>query len=174
MTTVFSPFPRPTSMTFAAETGSFWPLGVYFAAVLGLVAGMLVLSHLLGQRHRERATGEPYESGMVPTGSPHVRFDVRFYLVALFFVIFDLEAAFLVAWAISLRETGWTGFIEAVSFIAVLLAGLVYLWRIGALDWAPKPRTRTAEHGEAVAARNDATAQQPLLTTQPSGESHDA
>jgi NADH-quinone oxidoreductase subunit A len=117
-----------------------WPLAAYFGAVIVLVAGMLGLSYLLGERHRGRTTGEPYESGMVPTGSARLRFDVKFYLVATFFVIFDLEAVFLFAWAVAARELGWTGYIEVAIFVGVLLAALVYLWRIRALDWGSKQR----------------------------------
>lgn len=112
-----------------------WPLGVYAAAVLILVAATLVLSYVLGERHTGKATGEPYESGIVPTGSSGVRFSVRFYLVGMFFVLFDLEAAFIYAWAVSLRENGWAGYAEMLFFIGVLLTALAYLWRIGALDW---------------------------------------
>jgi NADH-quinone oxidoreductase subunit A len=108
---------------------------VYFAGVLIVVTGMLVLSYVLGQRHNERATGTPYESGMIPTGSARLRFDVKYYLVAMLFVVFDLETVFIVAWAIAFREVGWAGYLEIVLFIAVLLVGLVYLWRSGALDW---------------------------------------
>ena len=114
-----------------------WPMAVYFLAVLFLVVVMLGLSYVLGQRHRERTTGEPYESGMVSTGSARTRLDVKFYLVAMLFVIFDLEAVFIFAWSVSLREAGWQGYIEILLFIAILLAALFYLWRLGALDWGP-------------------------------------
>jgi NADH-quinone oxidoreductase subunit A len=112
-----------------------WPLGVYLVIVVMLVVAMLGLSFVLGQRHHNRATGTPYESGIMSQGSARVRLSAKFYLVAMFFVIFDLEAVFIFAWAIAVRETGWTGYAEAMSFIAVLLATLVYLWRAGALDW---------------------------------------
>ncbi len=112
-----------------------WPLAVYFIAVLALVASMLALSYLLGQRHNERATGEPYESGIVSTGSARLRFSVKFYLVAMLFVIFDLEVAFVIAWAIAFREVGWTGYLGMLFFIGVLVAALIYEWRLGALDW---------------------------------------
>ena|ERR1700754_1273357 len=112
-----------------------WPLAVYLVIVLALVVAMLGLSFVLGQRHHERATDSPYESGILSQGSARVRLSARFYLVAMFFVIFDLEAVFLFAWAVSVRETGWTGYAEASVFIAVLLATLIYLWRVGALDW---------------------------------------
>ena len=112
-----------------------WPLAVYVVIVVMLVFAMLGLSFVLGQRHHNRATGTPYESGILSQGSARVRLSAKFYLVAMFFVIFDLEAVFIFAWAIAVRETGWIGYAEAMCFIAVLLATLVYLWRVGALDW---------------------------------------
>jgi NADH-quinone oxidoreductase subunit A len=117
-----------------------WPLAVYVAAVILLVAGMLAISHLLGQRHQARATGEPYESGIVSTGSARLRFSAQFYLIAMLFVIFDLEAVFIFAWAIAFREAGWTGYIGALAFIGVLVAALIYEWRLGAFDWGSKGR----------------------------------
>ena len=114
----------------------FWPLALYFFLVLAVAAGMIGLSYVLGQRHRERATGQPYESGIISTGTARLRFDVRFYLIAMFFVIFDLESLFIISWAIALRQAGWAGYVEILIFIAVLVAALVYLWRLGALDWA--------------------------------------
>jgi NADH-quinone oxidoreductase subunit A len=112
-----------------------WPLAVYVAIVGVLVSAMLSLSFVLGQRHQDRATGSPYESGILSEGSARVRFSAKFYLVAMFFVIFDLEAVFLFAWAVAVRETGWAGYAEVLLFITVLLATLAYLWRVGALDW---------------------------------------
>jgi NADH-quinone oxidoreductase subunit A len=119
-----------------------WALGVYAAAVLVVVGGMLLASYLLGQRHRERATYEPYESGIVSTGSAEIRFSARFYLIAMLFVIFDLEAAILFAWAVAVPETGWPAFIAVTVFIGILLIALFYEWRQGALDLGPKPRAR--------------------------------
>ena len=75
---------------------------------------------------------------MDSVGNARLRFSAKFYLVAMFFVIFDVEALYLFAWSVSVRESGWVGFIEATIFITLLLVGLLYLWRIGALDWAPK------------------------------------
>jgi NADH-quinone oxidoreductase subunit A len=112
-----------------------WPLAVYLTIVVMLVAAMLGLSFVLGQRHQDRATGSPYESGILSEGSARVRLSVKFYQTAIFFVIFDLEAVFLFAWAIAVREAGWAGYAEVLIFIMVLLATLVYLWRVGALDW---------------------------------------
>ncbi len=113
-----------------------WALGIYFVVVLFLVAAMLAVSFLLGQRHREPATDSPYESGIVSAGSAHARLSAKFYLIAMFFVVFDLEAVFLFAWAVAGRQLGWFGYWEVVIFSAVLIAALVYLWRLGALDWS--------------------------------------
>jgi NADH-quinone oxidoreductase subunit A len=120
-----------------------WPLGVYFLAVLLIVVFMITLSYLLGERHREQQTAEPYESGIVSTGTARVRFDVKFYLIAMFFVIFDLEAVFIFAWAVSIRENGWQGFVEMMIFIGILTATLAYLWRIGALEWNAFVKSRS-------------------------------
>jgi NADH-quinone oxidoreductase subunit A len=114
---------------------------VYCGAVIALVASMLALSHILGQRHTDRATGEPYESGIVSTGSARLRLSADFYLVAMFFVIFDLEAVFIFAWAIAFREVGWAGYMEILVFIGILIAALIYLWRQGGLDWGTVRRT---------------------------------
>ena len=117
------------------DARSMWPLAVYAAGAIVLVAGMMGVSYVLGQRHRERETGDPYEGGIVSTGSARVRLSAKFYLVAIFFVIFDLEAVFLFAWAVAARELGWAGYAEVLIFIGILVAALVYLWRSGALDW---------------------------------------
>jgi NADH-quinone oxidoreductase subunit A len=117
-----------------------WPLVVYFAFVVFLVTTTLVVSYLLGQRHSEPATGEPFEGGIVSEGSARVRLSVRYYVVAMFFVVFDLEAVFLFAWCVAARELGWIGYGEVLIFVGVLLAALVYLWKVGALDWARQPR----------------------------------
>ncbi len=125
-----------------------WPLLVYFALVLVIVGGMLGFSHFLGQRHQNRTADEPYESGIVPTGSARLRFSANFYMIAILFVIFDLEAVFIFAWAIAFRELGWFGYIGVLIFIAVLVAGLVYEWRLGALDFAGRaPGHRKVQEG---------------------------
>ena len=124
----------------------FWPFAVYFAAVVAIVTAMIAISYFLGERHREKATGEPYESGIKSTGSARLRFSIRFYLVALFFVVLDVESIFIFAWAIAFRELGWAGYISIVVFIGILLAALVYLWRLGALDW----RTIRHNHSDKI------------------------
>jgi NADH-quinone oxidoreductase subunit A len=117
-----------------------WPFGLYFILVVGLVAVMLGLSYVLGQRHSDKATGEPYEGGIASAGSAHVRLSLKFYLVAVFFVIFDLESVFIFSWAVAGRELGWRGYWEVLIFVGVLVATLAYLWRLGALDWNVKRR----------------------------------
>lgn len=124
-----------------------WSLLTYVLGVFAMCTVMMLLSAFLGGRSAGRAKGLPFESGIVGAGSARMRLSAKFYLVAMFFVIFDLEAVFLYAWAIALRESGWAGFIEATIFILVLAASLGYLWRIGALEWAPKqnrPRSAAA------------------------------
>ena len=126
----------------AEETMPYWPLGLYLAAVVAMVAAIVAISYVLGGRHRERATGVPYESGMEPTGSARLRFSANFYLVVMFFVVFDLESAFIFAWAVAATEkgVGWQGYAAAMVFIAVLMGALGYLWRVGALDWSAGAR----------------------------------
>jgi NADH-quinone oxidoreductase subunit A len=110
--------------------------------VIVLVPSLLVVSALLGQKRRDHATDDVYESGVLPVGSAEIKIAVPFYLTAILFIIFDLEAAFLLAWAISIRESGWLGYVEICVFIFILLAGLLYLWRTGALEW----RTKRQQH----------------------------
>jgi NADH-quinone oxidoreductase subunit A len=120
-----------------------WPFVVYFVIVLLVAAGMVALSYVLGQRHSEHATGSPYEAGIVSEGSAHARFSIKFYLIAMFFVVFDLEAVFMISWAVVVRQAGWAGYLEILFFAVVLVATLAYLWRLGALDWGPKTRRNT-------------------------------
>lgn len=122
------------------EASHYWILLVYAVAVIGLVAGMIGVSFFLGPRHMKPATRQPFESGIVTVGYARFRLPVQFYLIAMFFVIFDLEAAFLYAWATVVRAAGWTGYVVMLVFIVSLLAALVYLWRVGALDWGPRTR----------------------------------
>jgi NADH-quinone oxidoreductase subunit A len=124
----------------------FWSIASYGAATLVLCGIMIGLSALLGGKSGARARNEPFESGVVSASPERLRFSAKFYLVAVFFVIFDVEALFLYAWAISVRESGWMGYAEAFAFIAILLVSLFYLARIGALDWAPQSRRRRSGH----------------------------
>jgi len=121
-----------------------WSVAVYVLAAMGLCGLMIGISALLGGKSGARARNEPFESGVVSASPERLRLSAKFYLVAVFFVIFDVEALFLYAWAISVREAGWSGFAEATIFITILAVSLVYLARIGALDWAPQARRQRA------------------------------
>lgn len=125
---------------------SLWPLLLYFGAVIALIAMMLGFSYVLGPKREEQATIQPFESGIVGVGSARLRFPAKFYLVAMLFVIFDLEAVFVFAWAIAFRDVGWAGYIEILVFIGILVAALAYLWRVGALDWAPRRNLDRLRH----------------------------
>lgn len=118
------------------------PFLFYFALVMAVVVIMLGLSYFLGQRVSAHSKNLPFESGIVSVGSAQFHISVHFYLPAIFFIIFDLEVVFLFAWAVSVRESGWPGFIEICVFIFILIAALFYLWRIGALDWRTPTQKR--------------------------------
>lgn len=130
----------------------FWSTTIYVLAVFAICAIMLIGSALLGGRSQARARDEPFESGVVSASPERLRLSAKFYLVAMFFVIFDVEALFLYAYAVSAREVGWAGWIEAAVFIFILTASLVYLARIGALDWTPHQKMRRAARVAAQAA----------------------
>ncbi len=119
------------------NTTVLWPLLVYGAIVLSLVLVILGLSYALGQHHNERATGEPYEGGILSAGGARLRFSSQFYLVAMLFVIFDVETVFILSWAIAFKELGWYGYLGVLAFIVLLAIVLVYEWRNGALDFGP-------------------------------------
>lgn len=113
----------------------YWVFVIFFIVVIGLCCLMLVGGWFLGGRVRARSKNVSFEFGIDSVGFVRLRLFVKFYLVVMFFVIFDVEALYLFVWLIFIRESGWVGFVEVVIFIFVLLVGLVYLVRIGALDW---------------------------------------
>jgi NADH-quinone oxidoreductase subunit A len=116
---------------------AFWPFIVFAFAVISLIGIMIGLSYFLGERHKGNRTDEPYESGIPPTGDARLRFSSGFYIIAMFFVIFDLDAAFIMLWAVSFREIGLTGYIGILIFIGLLIVLLIYELSIGALDFGP-------------------------------------
>ncbi|KOH43715.1 NADH-quinone oxidoreductase subunit A [Sunxiuqinia dokdonensis] len=120
-----------------SDTTLLWPFLLYGISVVLLVAGILSVSYFLGERHKEHATDEAFESGITATGTSRLRFPVHFYVIAMFFVIFDLEVAFIISWAIAIRETGWSGYLAILVFAVVLLVVLIYEWKSGALDFGP-------------------------------------
>jgi NADH-quinone oxidoreductase subunit A len=127
---------------------SLWPMGVFFICAITLVGLMIGVSFLLGQRHAGRVTAEPYESGMPVSAIAGLRLNVKYYLIAILFVIFDVEAVFIYVWALSARELGWSSYVVIVTFIGVLLAALFYLSRLGAFNWGKSgERDRTKRGG---------------------------
>ena len=126
----------------ASEGQNLWPFLVYSLAVAGILVSAIGSSWLLGARtKRRKATDMPFESGVVPVGeADRTRLSIEFYLIAMFFVIFDLETIFIFAWAVAFFELGWRGYFGAAAFIVILLVALVYEWRTGALDWGLKQR----------------------------------
>ncbi|MGK0441803.1 MAG: NADH-quinone oxidoreductase subunit A [Pseudohongiellaceae bacterium] len=131
-----------------SETTSLWPFVIYFFAVLVLVATMLGLSYILGQPRGNHATNMPFESGVLSVGSPQIHMSAEFYLIAIFFVIFDLETVFIFAWAVAFFELSWSGFIAISVFIFILGVALVYELKSGALDWGMKTRTGLQHPGD--------------------------
>ena len=116
---------------------SYAPVLIHLLFAAGLAAGMILISWLVGERKPTRDKLSPYECGMPPTGDAREPFAVKFYLVAMLFILFDVEAVFLFPWAVIFRQLGLFGFIEMFVYILILLAGYIYLWKKGALDWNP-------------------------------------
>ena len=114
---------------------SYAPLLIHLLVAMGLAGALLLLSTFVGQRRPSRAKLQAYECGIQPTGDAREPFSVKFYLVAMVFILFDVEAIFLYPWAYVYRELHWFGFVEMLLYILILLAGYIYLWKKGALDW---------------------------------------
>lgn len=113
------------------------PILIHLILVIALAAALLLLSWLIGERKPSRAKLTQYECGILPTGDAREPFAVKFYLVAMLFILFDVEAVFLFPWAVVYRELKLFGFIEMFLYILILLGGYVYVWKKGALDWGP-------------------------------------
>lgn len=113
----------------------YFPLLVLFAIAGVVVVAWLTLAQSIGPKSISPVKADPFESGNPPRGDARIRFSVRFYLVAMLFLIFDLEVVFLYPWAILFRRLGWFGVIEMGIFLALLLIGFIYVWKKGALEW---------------------------------------
>ncbi len=111
------------------------PLLMYFVLASGFAVAVVTLSYIIGYRRPTRAKLSPYECGMAPIGDARGRFSVKFYLVAMLFILFDVEAVFLYPWAVILRELKMFGFYEMLVYIGIVLVGFFYIWKKGALDW---------------------------------------
>ena len=117
-------------------TDVYFPVLLQALIAVGLAGLMLGASALLGKRVRNRVKDTPYESGIVPTGAARDSFNVKFYLVAILFILFDVEAIFLYPWAVVYRELKMFAFVEMLIFMLFILAGFFYIWKKGALDWS--------------------------------------
>lgn len=134
------PVPSPTAPPGGEAPPSFealLSLSLYAALAVLLVLLLLFLAWWLGNKVRSAAKEEPYESGVVPTGEARLSEPVPFYLVAIFFIVFDVEMIFVVSWAVAYDLLGWAGFLNVAFFILILFVGLAHLWKTGGLDWGP-------------------------------------
>jgi len=117
-------------------TELYFPVLVQAILAMALAAGLLSVSFLLGKKVKNRVKDIPYESGIVPTGDARQRFSVKFYLVGMLFILFDIEAIFLYPWVVVYRELKMFAFIEMLIFVILILSGYFYIWKKGALDWS--------------------------------------
>ena len=118
-----------------SATEVYFPVLLQALVAMLLAAGLIGVSYLLGKRVKNRVKDMPYESGIVPTGDARQRFSVKFYLVGMLFILFDIEAIFLYPWAVVYRELLMPGFVEMLIFVVLILSGFFYIWKKGALDW---------------------------------------
>lgn len=137
---------------------TYFPVLVQVVIAVVVAGALVALSFLLGKRVRTRAKDSPYESGIAPTGSARERFSVKFYLVAIVFILFDIEAVFLYPWAVVYRELKLFGFFEMLVFVVLVLSGFFYIWKKGALDWSTDSREASPydAEGARVTKRNAA------------------
>jgi len=111
------------------------PLLLQVIVAIGLAGGMVLLSHLLGKHKWTAAKDAPYECGILPTGDAQQRFSVKFYMVGMLFILFDVEAVFLYPWAVIARDLKMFGFWEMLVYIGLVLVGFFYIWKKGVIDW---------------------------------------
>jgi len=117
-------------------TEVYFPILVQGLIAMVLAAALIAISYIFGKRVRNRVKDMPYESGMVPTGDARHRFSVKFYLVGMLFILFDIEAIFLYPWVVVYRELRMFAFVEMLIFVILILSGFFYIWKKGALDWS--------------------------------------
>ncbi len=129
--------PIPESGLLSPWQPGVFSLVIYLVIILALTAVLLFLSRWLGQRQPNIEKMRAYESGIIPTGPARLRYPVPFFMVAIFFLIFDVEGAYIFSWAVAAKDLGWTGWFQIEFFIFVLLAGLAYIWAKGGLGWGP-------------------------------------
>ncbi len=123
------------------DPGVFSLIG-YTVIVSVIMAVLLILISWLGEKKKDPEKSRAYESGIIPTGDARLRYPVPFFLIAIFFLLFDVEGAFIFSWAIAWERLGWAGWFQISFFIVMLLLGLVYVWRKGGLEWGPTSKKR--------------------------------
>jgi NADH-quinone oxidoreductase subunit A len=134
--------PLPNTGTLTPWEPGIVSLAIYGILVLILVAILLFLSRWLGEKKPNPDKLKSYECGVIPTGSARFRYSVAFYLIAAFFLIFDVEAVYIFSWAIAFDRLGWAGWLQISFFITILLISLFYIWKKGGLEWGPTPKDR--------------------------------
>ena len=122
---------------------TFFPVLVQIVIAVVVAAALVALSYLIGKRVKDRVKDSPYECGIAPTGSARERFSVKFYLVGIVFILFDIEAVFLYPWAVVYRELKMFAFVEMLLFVVLILVGFFYVWKKGALDWSSDSSSAT-------------------------------
>jgi NADH-quinone oxidoreductase subunit A len=137
----------------------YFPILVQAIIAIGLAAGLITASTVLGKRARSPLKDTPYESGMAPVGSARERFSVKFYLVGMIFILFDIEAVFLYPWAVVYRQLKLFGFFEMLIFVALVLIGFFYVWKKGALDWSHEKPSRPQRPSFSLQQKFSATAE---------------
>jgi NADH-quinone oxidoreductase subunit A len=115
---------------------TFFPVLVQIVIAVLVSAALVTLTFVVGKRVKSKVKDSPYECGMVPTGTARERFSVKFYLVAIVFILFDIEAVFLYPWAVVYRELKMFAFVEMLLFVVLIISGFIYIWKKGALDWS--------------------------------------
>ena len=129
----------------STPTEYYFPVLLQAIIAMAVAAGIIAVSYLLGKRVRNRVKDMPYECGIAPTGNARERFSVKFYLVGMLFILFDIEAIFLYPWAVVYRDLNQAarmfGFVEMLIFIVLVLSGFYYIWKKGALDWSGTDRS---------------------------------
>lgn len=127
---------------------SYFPLLIQAVLAMAVAAALVGMAVLVGKRLKNKVKEMPYECGITPVGSARERFSVKFYLVAMLFILFDIEAIFLYPWAVVFRELKMFAFVEMTIFIALVLCGLFFVWKKGVLNWSPEHEKAVAEAGK--------------------------
>jgi len=134
--------PIDTAGTLSPWEPGIFSLIIYGILVLVFIGLQLFIAFWLGEKKKNKEKLRAYESGVIPTGTARLRYPVPFYMVAIFFLIFDVEAAFIFSWAIAYEDLGWAGWLQISFFIVVLILGLAYIWNKGGLEWGPTAKKR--------------------------------